>query len=164
MKFPLGPVPSITPTPSDEILDLGKERELRELRKKVSELETRLSVREGRPIAGAVIRPMSEEEHGYKCGFHPQVKVSDVVPEVTCSVCDEKLDPIEVLRQFANRERSFIWGIDAMIKEEKLLKASVEALRREKKNLMAGVRRAGGKAVEIVQKAEMASLFGKDQK
>lgn len=164
MKFPLGPRPSLAAAPSDEVLDLGKERELRDLRKKVTELETRLSVREGRPIAGVVPRSISEERHGYKCGFHPQVEVSDTTPEVTCTVCDEVLDPITVLRQFAQRERNFIWGIDAMIKEEKLLKASVEALRREKKNLMAGVRRAGGKPAEIVQKAEMAALFGKDPK
>lgn len=162
MKIPLGPGPSVTSSSSDDILDIGKERELRELRKKVTDLETRLSVREGRPIAGVIPRSISDEAHGYKCGFHPQVEVSDTTPEITCTVCDEVLDPYTVLRQFAARERTFIWGIDSMIKEEKLLKASVEALKREKKNLMAAVRRAGGKPVEVVQRAEMAAFRKKD--
>lgn len=158
LTVPLGPPPSLKPR---EVIDLGAERELRELRKKTAELEARLAVREGKPIMAVIQRLSSDEKHGYQCGFHQQVEVSFKTPEVTCSVCGEKLDPIEVLREFVKTERNFAFGIESLQTEKKVLENVVAALKREKNNLASVVRRRGGKPVEITQKAEHEARWGK---
>jgi hypothetical protein len=155
-----GPPASLEQKP-DEVIDLGKERELRLLRTKVAELEQRLAIRLDRPIAAVVKRDTSAEKHGYKCGFHPQVEVSDTQDEITCSVCGEILNPYVVFRQFVHRERNFVFMMDALIKEQKILTAQVAALKKEKNNLSAAIRRKGGKPAEISMQAEMRVRFDK---
>lgn len=146
---------------ADEVIDLGKERELRALRTKVAELEQRLAIRLDRPIAALVKRDMSDERHGYQCGFHPQVEVSDNQDEITCSVCGEELNPYVVLRQFVHRERNFVFQMEALQKEQKILAAQVAELKKAKNNLSAQIRKKGGKPADICMAAEMKVRFDK---
>lgn len=83
-------------------------------------------------------------EHGFRCGFHPRISVSEYTPVIKCTVCGEQLDPYDVLRQFHRRERNFAYQLEHLREEATRLTTDVERLKRERNNLRAQIRRTTG--------------------
>ena len=82
-----------------------------------------------------------KRRHFQECN-HKGTVVDETLRIIKCKTCGEKLDPIEVLLELA---RSFErdWHIrKGAATDYKRLCKDIEDLRRKKKNLQAGVRRA----------------------
>jgi len=140
-----------TPTTGDD--EVAWRRELKQLRVRVLELEAerKISLRPS-------IDTTRNKEHGVQCGMPCHVTVSINTPEVTCSVCDTKLEPIEVLRDFANHERNFCYSLEHLRKEKwdlavevKKLKALRNRLRADARKLLPAIDSEGGKIAKVVQ-------------
>lgn len=125
------------------MIDLGKERELRELRGKVSALTDKLAVYEKRLIAPVTSVERYEEEHR-KCSFHLRVFVSMETASVTCQECGAELSPLDVLREFANGERRFVEHINHLREERSKLAIEVEQLKTQRSSLRSQIRKKGG--------------------
>lgn len=151
-KDTLGPPPEwyatteVKAAPGEGVLDLGKERELRSLRTRVTELEGRLAVHAGKMIPGGrEAFSGHDEKHSISCGQHPQVTVSMHTPLVTCTVCGERLEALDVLRMMVRREVSFCYWNNDLREKKKLLEKEVENLTRARNNLRAQVKRSNKK-------------------
>lgn len=118
------------------IIPIDRERRYRELEAKCQKLESLLASKTSLDVAR-----YGEEKHTFRCGQHPRVVVSENVPKVWCAVCEEQLDPIEVLRSYARKERNFIFGLQHDRHEAAALKKEIEELKRVRTNLMAQIRR-----------------------
>ncbi len=140
---------------SDITDDLGKERELRRLRKRVDELELQ-TAQSAKMIAPAVRIERNKDHTITKCGVHPQVLVCEDTPRVECAVCGTELDAIEVLRDFANHERQFVYTVQHLRREKDELEKVVEALKKERVKVRGQLRKDGVKgdaALRIEEKA-----------
>lgn len=125
--------------------EIGKERELRALRKRVEDLELRLVKHEGKVAASLALKERVDEKHGYQCGFHPHVLVSDETNLVECAICHEPLDPLDVLREFARHERNFVFSINTLRAEQTELRKQVDQLKKQRSSLWSQVKKRGGK-------------------
>lgn len=85
--------------------------------------------------------PRAIFKHGRFCA-HRQVSVNESAREVTCNLCSAKLDPIEVIVMFAREERSFCFHQRELKQQIEQLEKDVEALKRQKANLGAQIRRS----------------------
>lgn len=133
-----------TPTTvtSDDIPDIGKERELRTLRKRVADMQLALDQYRHRLIPVGRAPEFGEEAHRVTtCGMHPQVVVSMDTNMVTCSVCKEELDPLDVLRKMVRQEIQFCYQSNDLQRQKKFLEKDVEDLTRQRNNLRAQIRR-----------------------
>lgn len=123
--------------------DIGVRRENKRLRARLVELETMVKTRLGRVVPTSTTMPQDfEEKHGLKCGFHPNVIVSMKTPRVECAVCGEKLDALDVLREFARHERHFAQTLEHLRKETSELRAEVPKLKRTLSDLRSRIKRA----------------------
>ncbi len=153
MEFP--PIDTAPPSVRPDVVDdLGKERELRRLRARVEELE-KIGILRGDKIIPATCELEFEQRRhtASKCGFHPQVTVCMETPRVECKVCEEELDPVEVLRDFVREERKFVWTIEGLRREKEELTKVVEALKKERVNVRAQLRKQGiaGEAAQRIE-------------
>jgi hypothetical protein len=124
-------------------IDLGMAREVRLLRARVRELEEAVSTN---GIPATVLSKLDRDEahRAYGCGFHLHVTVSMTTDEVLCQTCGESLDPLDVLRQFASKERRFVESVDEFKRERDRLRLEVADLQKQRKNLRSQIRRKGG--------------------
>lgn len=129
------------------VLSLTKERELRDLRARNAALEDLVqSYKTGTKLTSELTsRNPYEEEHGYKCGFHSRVIVSMETKSVTCQVCHAELEPIDVLREFANNERRFVESFNGLVEERKKMMAEVQKLKDQRSSLRSQIKKKGGK-------------------
>lgn len=130
-----------TPAPSSDESDIGIRRQFKAMRARLQELEALYAGRFRYQVPTA----LTEREigpHGLKCGFHPHVTISMRTPTVRCTVCDTRLDPIEVLRDFARDERNFAHTLEHLRTERATLSKEVEDLKRQRANLRAQIKRA----------------------
>lgn len=137
--------PSIAPTaePTD---DLGRARELRQLRARVAQLETEKAELQHQ-VKPSVSTIESHEEKKHRigtCGFHPQVLVSMETNSVVCAVCDAELAPLDVLREFAREERRFVQSLNGLRDEKQLLHKQVDKLKKQVQALEGKVRKKAG--------------------
>jgi hypothetical protein len=72
---------------------------------------------------------------------HVAVLVDEVLRRVTCKTCDELLDPVEVLLEYAHHERRLACSTTSAFTKRNVLRAEVEALKKERANLKAAIRR-----------------------
>lgn len=135
--------PSITS--SDEDSDIGKAREFKRMKSRLAELELMYSTR----FQFQVMTALTERRRSLaRCGIHPHIIVDDHSNRVECAECGEEMDPIDVLRQFANQERTFAHQLEHLRKEKSDLGVEVEALKKQKAALRSAVRKLGGTPVE----------------
>jgi hypothetical protein len=144
---PAGPPEEhVCPGPDPGVISLAKERTLRDLQAANERLRATVAELE-RGQASLTVGEVTK--HGLSCGLrHPHVVVDNHAPVVECAVCHERLDPLEVLRQFANGERLFASWNKAMRCERDKLVEHIAKLKRQRQNLKAQIRRAGGKPAE----------------
>ena len=129
--------------PDVGIISLAKERTLRELAAANERLVTRIADLE-KERTGLTVGKVTE--HGLKCGIrHPHVIVDENAPVVECAVCKERLDPLVVLREYAKREKHFMWTLKALRDEAAKLTAEVAALKKERASVRAQIKRDQGK-------------------
>lgn len=124
MKISLPPQVAGQPQTDDEI---AWRRELKQLRVRVVQLEAERGFTQRPSIDGKRL-----EAHGYQCGRPCGVTVSENTPRVECSACGTKLDPVEVLRDYAHHERNFCYSLEHLRKERAELlagNAKLKALR-----------------------------------
>ena len=126
-------------------LDLAKERELRKLRHQVESLTAKLATYNG-VIELSQITTVNryEDRHGYKCGFHPRVIVSEETRSVTCQACGAELEPMDVLREFARNERRFVESVTGLRQERAKLLEDVAELKKRRSSLRSQVKKKGG--------------------
>lgn len=129
---------------SDGMLSLTKERELRMLRTRVATLTAQVAVFDKRLVPALTSRERWEGDHGYACGFHPQVEVSMETDEVTCKMCGAPLVAIDVLREYARGERRFAESINSLRDERSKLAKEVEHLKKQRSSLRSQIRKRGG--------------------
>jgi cell division protein FtsB len=126
--------------PDVGIISLAKERTLRQLQEVNERLVDRIAELE-KERHGLTVGKITE--HGLRCGaLHPHVVVDEHAPVVECAVCKERLDPLVVLRQYAKQEKHFMWNLRSLRDEKAKLAAEVEALKKERSNVRAQVKRA----------------------
>lgn len=89
------------------------------------------------------LRPAPHEPHSLGCGLRVHVMMN--TRRVFCGVCGELLDPIDVLRAYAKRERNFEYQNEDAKRTLASLRAEIDELRRERNNLKSQVRRGRGK-------------------
>jgi hypothetical protein len=128
---------------TDDDSDIGMRLKYKSMQRRLVELETLYASRFRNQVPTATAELKSE--HGIKCGLHPHVSVSMTTPEVRCTACKKLLDPLDVLRQFANRERQFSHTLEHLRNERDKLEKDVEELKRQRSNLRAQVKRAAAK-------------------
>lgn len=129
---------------AEDVDDLGRMRELKRMRARLSELETLYASR----FRFQVPTALSTREQVKRCSVHPHVVVDDHAAKVTCSECGAQLDPLDVLRQFARHERSFAFTLEHLRHEKDGLTKEITELKRQKSQLRSAIRKAGGKPVE----------------
>lgn len=110
-----------SPTSGDEI---AWRRELKQLRVRVAQLEAERGIKQ-EPSIGV----KRGEEHGYRCGHPCSVFVCEEQPRIECQVCGTKLDPIEILREYARHERNFCYSLEHLREEKRDLTAEVAKLK-----------------------------------
>ena len=141
------------------VFSLDREREHK---REIADLEARCASLERQLSSRGALRPAHSDEVEHtitRCGFHPQVVVTqEPTNKVFCAICKTELSAIDVLRQFANRERNFIYGMEAARRESRDLKDEIEKLKRIRQNLRAQVKRAR----VSIQKDGGASVDGDD--
>lgn len=139
IDFEMTAAPSVEAAPEGTI-DLGKEREIRQLRAQVAELTEQLA--QADPLKHSVLAAKSyEETHGLRCGFHTRILVSMTEAKIWCTVCGAELVPMDVLREYANRERHFIEALEWLRKEKRQLREEVDHLKKERSSLRSQVKR-----------------------
>jgi regulator of replication initiation timing len=130
------------------------------LRARVADLEQQRAAAFTRPRASVEMTDSLNEKHGSRCAFHLHVEVSATTPKVWCLECGEELAPLDVLRQFATRERRFTAEIEWMQKDKAKLREEVVALKLERDRLRAIVsprklveklRAALGEACDLIE-------------
>lgn len=143
IEIPQDP-PTIEAIPND---DLGKAREIRQLRAQRDDLEQKLA--EARETNATTIKPtlqrMRKTEHGIRCGIHAQVLVDEEVDLVECAECGAPLTAIDVLRSLMRREINLVSSLSSLHVERKRLYEEVDALRKRKQALQGDVRKREGK-------------------
>lgn len=133
-----------------ETIDLGKERELRQLREQNQKLTERLANYDVRmlPHVSSIETYDHGSKHGPRCGFHPQVLVSMTTRSVTCRECGEELEPMDVLREFARHERRFVASLADLRKERENLTKEVDVLRKQRSSLRSQLNQIRKRAVQ----------------
>lgn len=122
-----------TPTAGDD--EVAWRRELKQLRVRVAQLEQERKTR-----LDPSLQVKRGDEHGYRCGSPCPVLVLDEQPRVECAACGTRLDPIEVLRDFAKHERSFCYSLEHLRKERADLAAEIKKLKALRMRLRGEVR------------------------
>lgn len=79
------------------------------------------------------------------CGFHPQVLVEEHTGRVYCRVCDQTLDAVMVLLEFARRERNFCYSVNHLRTEAQALRTEVAVLKVERSRLRSDIKKRSGK-------------------
>lgn len=120
--------------------ELARRRENKALRARVEHLEAELA-KAAKMVSPAITALRNHEEvHNIHCTFHLQVKVSLTTPEVTCTLCGADLDPLDVLREFATKERHFTENLNHLRVEATGLRKEIEQLKKERSSLKAQVK------------------------
>ncbi len=124
------------PTDTTEtLIDLRAERRRRGL-PAVVELPT-----PGDPTTLDVV-DRTDTAYGY-CK-HVHVHLDPKTRTASCADCKDELDLFRVLMEYARHERNFQYGLKMSRAERDTLQREVDELKRQRTNLRAGVRRAGG--------------------
>ena len=126
----------------DDEDDSPQAREFRRMKARLEELEL-LCV----SLAPERV-PTATSWNDQRCSFHLHVIVHEHAAIVECSQCHQPLDPLEVLRQFAKRERRFADSLEHLRKEQRDLLKQIEALKKQRNSLRSAVRRVGGTPLE----------------
>ena len=124
-------------------IDLGKERELRQLRSQVAELTERLANFDPRHLAQLTSRESYDKGavHKATCGFHPLVVVCMDTKSVTCQQCGAELEPIDVLREYAREERRFVSSLVDLRAERSKLSEEVSELKKIRSSLRSQIKK-----------------------
>jgi prefoldin subunit 5 len=123
-------------------IDLAKERELRQLRAQVAALQSQVAALDVFKAASVLSVKSVDETHGRAaCGFHTRVLVSMTESAVWCAVCNCELEPMDVLREFAKKERNFIESLDWLREEKAELRKEIDVLKKQRSSLRSQVKR-----------------------
>lgn len=164
MKISRPPQVAGQPQADDEI---AWRRELKQLRVRVVQLEAERGIAQ-RPSLGLE----RSKEHGYQCGMPCGVTVSENTPRVECSACGTKLDPVQVLRDYAHHERNFCYSLEHLRKEQAKLLAENDKLKALRLRLRAQARKmlpeppAGGRNKyerDIVANIQLDRVLAEDE-
>lgn len=104
------------------VVSLDDRRRIKDLEAGKADLERRLAEALGR------VQPALNRERG-QCSHHGGYTVSDTDLEVTCNLCDAKVDPYEVLRSIAHREVNFCYTLNSLRDESERLRKEVDKLK-----------------------------------
>jgi len=131
---------------SDDESDIGRAREFKRMKARLQELETLLAsqLRFDVPTSTTAKRQPLDK----CCHFHLHVIVYMDQARVECRACGAFLDPLDVLRQFANRERNFADTLKHLREERDRLGKEIVALKKQRNSLRSQVRKKGGVPVE----------------
>lgn len=121
------------PVVSDEI---AWRRELKQLRVRVAQLEQERGIRQAPSIDAK-----RSDVHGYQCGMPCPVVVDEKLPRVECATCGSKLDPVDVLRDYAHHERNFCYSLTHLRKERQDLGEEIKKLKALRQRLRADARK-----------------------
>jgi regulator of replication initiation timing len=168
MKIPVPPTdpPKDTAPP---VTDIGIARRAREaasenekLKLEIEKLNERhLELRRQHDGMGDLSAEVSVRTHDeYRCnarapggGKHPVVRVNGGEDRyVECRVCGARLDPIDVLLQFAHAERMFSYHLTSLRQEVTQLQADRDRLKAERSSLRSQVRRKTARRSAAVPK------------
>jgi hypothetical protein len=140
------PIDNQPPSIDSDESDLGRVREFRRMKARLSELETLYASRFKFQVPTAT--SIKQQPLEKRCSQHLHVVVSLHAARVECAECGEPLDPIDVLRQFANTERTFADSLEHLREERSALFKEIEALKKQKQNLRNSIRKAGARPIE----------------
>ncbi len=121
--------------PNSEVDEVAWRRELKQLRVRVGQLES-----ERKTLLDPAINTSRDGKHGYRCGHPCGVIVYDNEPLIECRVCGAKLDPVDVLREFARHERNFCYTLEHLRKERGDLHEEIKKLKSLRSRLRADAR------------------------
>jgi prefoldin subunit 5 len=123
-------------------IDLAKERELRQLRAQVAALTSQVAELDVFKAASVLSVKQTDETHGRAaCGFHTRVLVSMTESAVWCAVCNCEVEPMDVLREYAKKERNFIEALQWLRDEKAALRKEVDELKKIRSSLRSQVKR-----------------------
>lgn len=122
--------------PSTEVDEIAWRRELKQLRVRVGQLEAERKTR-----LDPALTNKRDGKHGFQCGSPCGVLVYDKEPVIECAACGAKLDPIEVLRDFAHHERNFCYSLEHLRKERSDLSSEIKKLKSLRQRLRADARK-----------------------
>lgn len=121
------------------VIDLSARRELVSARSKIAELEGRLAEATA-IIVPAIDRGNATKHSTVNCRWHLAVTVDEVARKVECRWCGEVLDAVDVLLQFAHKERQFAYSVNTLREEQILMRKEVDVLRRERSRLRSDIK------------------------
>lgn len=134
------PAINLLPSEDGDSNELARQREIKHLRARVGTLEVALD--DARKVAaGALHGALAIPNDAHRsCAYHMQVSVSLTTPSVTCSECGAELSPLDVLRDFAKRERHFVMLSNDLRQEQSKLRTEIDTLKKQRASLKAQVR------------------------
>lgn len=132
---------------SEKVIEIGIARKARTLeeelaaaRARIADLQRIVERLEPFPLLSSKLTEHSQKS----CQYHAQVLVDETTPRVECAHCQAVLDPFEVLRQIAQRERHLAWTSEDLRDELRRLAAERDRLKAQVSRLRTKVRKEGG--------------------
>lgn len=72
---------------------------------------------------------------------HTHVLVDEKTRMLECDACGQVIDPYDFMWEWATRDRNLQWTRDALKKDIAILRAEMEELKREERNIKSRLRR-----------------------
>lgn len=137
------------------VVDIGVARRALSVRHEVADLRRRLRALTMMGMQVGEVTNLSADRHVGHHDAHGECKDGGILIDedcwvVKCEACGERLDPVEVLRQYAHEERAFVADLQHLRAERERLARDIEQLKRQRVYLRKKVRKDGGDPDAVV--------------